>query len=60
MLYILALFLPWLAVILKGRVFVGIILIFVQLSVAGWPVATIIAFFIIHEENVKKSNSKND
>jgi uncharacterized membrane protein YqaE (UPF0057 family) len=54
MLYILALFLPFLAVMLKGRVIVGMILLLLQLTVIGWLPATIVACFIINNENNKK------
>lgn len=53
--YILALFLPFLAVILKGRVLVGIVLLVLQLTLIGWLPATLVAFFIIHQENTKKA-----
>ncbi|MDE2585509.1 MAG: YqaE/Pmp3 family membrane protein [Betaproteobacteria bacterium] len=51
--YILALFLPWLAVMLKGRVFVGIVLLILQITLIGWLPATVVALFIVHQENTK-------
>lgn len=53
--YILAIFLPFLAVMLKGRVGTGIVLLLLQITVVGWFIATIVAFFIIHGENTKKA-----
>ncbi|GBG03823.1 hypothetical protein AZSI13_31500 [Azospira sp. I13] len=53
--YILALFLPFLAVMLKGRVLVGIVLLVLQVTLIGWLPATIVAFFIIHQENTKQA-----
>ena len=51
--YILALFLPWLAVMLKGRLVTGVVLLLLQLTLIGWLPATAVAFFIINEENKK-------
>ncbi len=53
--YILALFLPWLAVMLKGRIFTGIVLLILQLTVIGWLPATVVAFFVISDEHKKRS-----
>jgi uncharacterized membrane protein YqaE (UPF0057 family) len=54
MLYILALFLPFLAVVLKGRIIAGVVLLLLQLTLIGWLPATIVACFIINNENNKK------
>ena len=54
MLYLLALFLPFLAVMLKGRIIVGSILLLMQITLIGWLPATIVACFIINNENNKK------
>ncbi len=53
--YILALFLPWLAVMMKGRVITGVVLLLLQLTLVGWIPATIVAFFIINNANNKKA-----
>lgn len=58
MLYILAFFLPWLAVMIKGRTFTGIFLLILQLTLFGWIPATIAALFIIHNENTKEAIRK--
>ncbi len=58
MLYILAFFLPWLAVMIKGRIFTGIFLLILQLTLFGWIPATIAALFIIHNENTKEAIRK--
>lgn len=55
MLYILAFFLPWLAVMLKGRIITGVVLLLLQLSLFGWIPAIIAALFIIHNENTKEA-----
>lgn len=55
MMYILALFLPWLAVMLKGRIVTGVVLLILQITLIGWLPATVVAFFIINEENRRKA-----
>jgi uncharacterized membrane protein YqaE (UPF0057 family) len=54
MLYIVALFLPGLAVMLAGKVFTGLLLFGLQLTVIGWLPATIVAFFIIHDRAIAR------
>jgi uncharacterized membrane protein YqaE (UPF0057 family) len=51
--YILALFLPFLAVIFKGRPVLGLLLFVLQLTLIGWLPAVFIAFIVIHNENSK-------
>lgn len=53
--YILALFLPWLAVMLKGRMVTGVVLLLLQLTLIGWLPATAVAFFVINDENKKQA-----
>lgn len=52
--YILALFLPWLAVILKSRILTGVVLGILQLTLVGWIPASIVAMFVISSANNKK------
>ncbi len=54
MLYLVALFFPFLAVMLKGRIGVGILLLLLQITLIGWLPATVVACFIINNENNKK------
>lgn len=54
MLYILALFLPGVAIICTGRVVSGIICIVLQCTVIGWLPATLWAFFVVMEHNTGK------
>ena len=53
--YILALFLPWLAVMLKGRLVTGVVLLLLQLTRIGWLPATAVAFFVINDEHKKQA-----
>ena len=60
--YILALIFPWLSVMLKKRMGAGIGLLLLQITIIGWPLATLWAFFIINQENkrnkVKQARQK--
>lgn len=47
MIYILAVFLPFLAVMLKGRVLTGLLLLILQVTVIGWLIAAPLAIVII-------------
>lgn len=47
MIYILAVFLPFLAVMLKGRVLTGLLLLILQITVIGWLIAAPLAIVII-------------
>ena len=49
--YILALFLPGVAVMVKGRVLTGLLLLLLQFTVIGWIPACFVAFAIINEQN---------
>jgi hypothetical protein len=49
MLYVLAVFFPSMAVLLCGRVLLAILLFVLHLTVIGWPVATVLAWLIIHD-----------
>lgn len=48
MLYLVALFLPGVAVMLTGSVLTGLVLCALQLTGIGWILATIVAFLIIN------------
>jgi uncharacterized membrane protein YqaE (UPF0057 family) len=53
-LFILAVFLPGIAVIMSGRVWIGIFLCLLHITIVGWIPATIIAFFLIYDQQQKK------
>ena len=55
MAYVIALLLPGLGVILKGRVPLGIALIVLQITIIGWIPACLIAFAVIGSENAKEA-----
>jgi len=59
--YLLAFFLPWLAVMLKGRIFTGIALLVLEVlgifTVGGtWLLAVVIAFLVIHGIHADERN----
>ncbi|HZZ45213.1 MAG TPA: hypothetical protein VFE58_19910 [Tepidisphaeraceae bacterium] len=49
MLYILAIFLPSLAVLLCGRFFLAILFLLLHFTIIGWPLATLLAWLIIND-----------
>lgn len=51
--YILALFLPGVAVMVKGRIGLGLGLLLLQFTIIGWIPACAVAFAIINEQNRK-------
>ncbi len=55
MFYVLAIFLPGIAVMLKGRIGLGLLLCLLHITILGWIPATIIAFVIINGENNKQA-----
>lgn len=56
--YLLAIFLPCLVLVFKGRILVAIALFIAQCTVIGWPVATLVAWLVINEENRKRDLEK--
>lgn len=42
--YVIAFFLPWLSLILQGKILSGIICLFLQITIIGWIPACIWAF----------------
>lgn len=54
MMYVLALLLPGVAVLLSGRILVGILLLILHATIIGWIPAAIIAVLIVHDEEQKK------
>ena len=53
-LYIFAVFFPGVAVIVAGRIWLGILLCLLHITIVGWIPATIVAFFLIHDQRQKK------
>ncbi len=51
MIYAVAILLPWLALILRGKVFQGILCVILQITVIGWIPATIWAIVVINNDN---------
>ena len=51
MIYALAILLPWLALMLKGKLVQGILCLVLQITLIGWLPATIWAIVVINNEN---------
>lgn len=58
MIYLLALFFPWLAMMLRGLVGQGIFCLILQLTIIGWIPATIWAIIAINNANAKKRHEQ--
>lgn len=56
MIYLLAIFLPFLAVMLRGKILTGIVLLLLQLTVLGWLVAAPVAIVIVMNADADKRN----
>ncbi len=55
MMYILAILLPFLAVMLSGKIFTGILLLMLQLTLFGWIPAALIALLIVKDKVNKEA-----
>jgi len=49
-----AILIPWLALMLRGRIFQGIICLFLQLTLIGWIPAAIWAVMVINNDNQER------
>lgn len=60
--YLIALFLPFLAVMFAGRIVLGVILLIAQVTLVGWLPAVVVALLVIKDYEQKKmiKELKND
>ncbi|HEX3943327.1 MAG TPA: YqaE/Pmp3 family membrane protein [Rhizomicrobium sp.] len=56
--YLLALFMPWLVFITMGKVFQGLLCLFLQLTLIGWLPAAIWAFVSIAGHHADKRTDR--
>lgn len=56
--YIIALFCPWFVFFTMGKLFQGLLCLFLQITIIGWLPATIWSFFSISDYNRKKENDR--
>lgn len=56
--YILALFLPWLSLMLQGKVGAGIVCLILQITLIGWIPATIWAFTALNRMYADRRTDK--
>jgi uncharacterized membrane protein YqaE (UPF0057 family) len=54
MIYVVAVLLPWLALMLRGRVIQGLLCLVLQITVIGWLPATVWAFVVINNDNQER------
>jgi uncharacterized membrane protein YqaE (UPF0057 family) len=50
----LAILLPWLALMLRGRIFQGIICLILQITLIGWLPAAIWAALVVNNDNQER------
>lgn len=54
MMYAVAVLLPWLALMLRGRVFQGILCLILQITLIGWLPAAIWAVMVVNSDNEER------
>jgi len=52
--YLVAILLPWLALMLRGRIFQGLLCILLQLTLLGWIPAAIWAVLVVNNDNADR------
>lgn len=51
MIFLVAILLPWLALLFRGHIFQGLICLLLQITVLGWIPAAIWAILVINNDN---------
>ncbi|HVY14365.1 MAG TPA: YqaE/Pmp3 family membrane protein [Rhodopila sp.] len=54
MIYLVAILLPWVALLLRGRVVQGVLCLLLQLTVLGWIPAAIWAVLVVNNDNAER------
>ena len=54
MLYLVAVLLPFLALLIRGRIFQGILCLILQITVLGWIPAAIWAVLVVNNDNAER------
>ncbi|HYZ23527.1 MAG TPA: YqaE/Pmp3 family membrane protein [Rhodopila sp.] len=54
MIYLLAILLPWLALLIRGRIFQGVLCLILQITVLGWIPAAVWAVLVINNDNAER------
>lgn len=54
MIYLIAVLLPWLAMILRGKVVQGFLCLVLQITILGWIPAAIWAILVINNQNAER------
>ena len=53
-----AILLPWLALMLRGRIFQGIICLILQITLIGWLPAAIWAVMVVNNDNQERRHKE--
>ena len=54
MIWLIAVLLPWLALMLRGKVVQGLLCLVLQITVLGWVPASIWAILVINNDNAER------
>lgn len=54
MMFAVAVILPWLALMLRGRIFQGILCLILQITLIGWLPAAIWAVMVVNSDNEER------
>ena len=54
MIYLVAILLPFLALLLRGRIFQGLLCLLLQITVLGWIPAAIWAVLVVNNDNAAR------
>jgi len=58
MMILLAILLPWLALLLRGHIFQGIVCLILQITVLGWIPAAVWAVLVINNDNEERRHQE--
>lgn len=54
MIYLVAILLPWLALLVRGRIFQGLLCLLLQFTLLGWIPAAIWAVLVVNNDNAER------
>jgi uncharacterized membrane protein YqaE (UPF0057 family) len=54
MMIVIAVLLPWLALMLRGRIFQGILCLLLQITLIGWLPAAVWALMVVNNDNQER------
>jgi uncharacterized membrane protein YqaE (UPF0057 family) len=58
MIFAVAVLLPWLALLIRGRIFQGLLCLILQITVIGWIPAAIWALVVVNNDNQERRHKE--